>query len=242
MTDLQRVKDVTKGMFDLISIKDAIDAAGDLAPLVISHPFANSGMVFVGGKFINLVEEPERAEEFKDEVFRSINTTASLTYIGLMVNKPYLLLWFKLIRHLLSPEDYGNALRDVWIHSEFPNADANVSVSESIRFFRAADRKYLMEADDYKQYNELPDKITVWRGVTKGKNPIGLSYTTDKARAEWFQNRWPDVDNPGYLLELTVSKQDILAYIDSRGEQEVIVDISKYKEEITNMIANKEVI
>ena len=76
-----------------------------------------------------------------------------------------------------------------------------------------------MTKDDYEYYKNLPDKIKIYRGVAKGRNPKGISYTDKKETAEWFMNRF---GKDGYLIEKEVDKKDIAAYFNTRGEKEIV--------------------
>lgn len=239
VTDIKKVKEITKSMFDLIPLREAITEN----PVFPSHTFTNSSIVCIGGSIINLMEEPDKIDVYRNEIFKLIDSADSLIFLMMIVNKPYMLLWFKLIHRYLNPEDYGMLLREVWIHSEYPNTDVNVPVEECIQFFKHADIEQVMEQDDKRYYDSLPDVVTVWRGVTRGKNPYGISYTLDKDKAIWFKNRFSNPEQPGILIELEVPKKDILAYINSRNEKEVIINISKYRQDLEQLVAiGKEVI
>ena len=83
-----------------------------------------------------------------------------------------------------------------------------------------------MDEKEYKIYSALPDQIQVYRGVSTGRNPNGLSYTIDKDKAIWFQNRYADKDHPGFLIEKIIPKNKALAFFGNRGEMEIVVDVS----------------
>ena len=79
---------------------------------------------------------------------------------------------------------------------------------------------HFMSEADRKVYDELPDMVTIYRGVDVGGNPDGLSWTLDKERAEWFARRFHGY---GTLLTYTIQKVAIMAVLLGRGESEVIV-------------------
>lgn len=82
-----------------------------------------------------------------------------------------------------------------------------------------------MDEQEYKVYKDFPECLTVYRGVAINRNPHGLSWTTDYSKAEWFAHRYDTGSEEGYLLKADISRSNILAYFDSRGESEVVVNV-----------------
>jgi hypothetical protein len=60
--------------------------------------------------------------------------------------------------------------------------------------------------------------------MRKGLNEDGLSWTLDKAKAEFFANRF---SKGGIILEREIPKSDIIAVLTGRGESEVICEVKK---------------
>lgn len=83
------------------------------------------------------------------------------------------------------------------------------------------DRRHMMEPDDEVVLNLMPDPIPVYRGCWAG-NAAGWSYTVDREKAKWFANRCA-MDGQPLLLEGSVAKADVLAYLYSRGESELVI-------------------
>ena len=80
-----------------------------------------------------------------------------------------------------------------------------------------------MEDDEVATFTALPDTITVWRGVAHREAIEGMSWTVDKARAEWFAKRFAGGEGRTPLLvEGTVLKRDVLAYFSNRNESEIV--------------------
>lgn len=77
--------------------------------------------------------------------------------------------------------------------------------------------------ENCRQYQELEDTVTVYRGVTSynAKNIKALSWTLDRETAEWFAHRFGE---EGTIYEAQVRKEHILALFTGRNESEVIVD------------------
>ena len=76
-----------------------------------------------------------------------------------------------------------------------------------------------MNEEEHQTYQQLPETFTVYRGVTPGHNPSGLSWTTSLEKAKWFANRFGE----GYIRQGTANKSDVLAYFSGRGSEEEIV-------------------
>ena len=95
----------------------------------------------------------------------------------------------------------------------------NVPVSLSAKWFKELDKKALMKPDEYETYSSLPSVFEVYRGVSKGRNPKGMSWTYDFDKAEWFANRFGE----GYVIKGVVNKDDVLAYFSRRSESEILI-------------------
>lgn len=226
-TDIAAIKGISKALYDVVTIDSSVRMGG----LVLSHPYTNTSFVGIKDdkgemKISNLLEDDEARKQFRNQIFDIINRADSAQYISGFVNKPYRLFWFKLVKDYLSDKDYGAILSDIWMSSENPNDDANVSIDEAIQYFRRAKKRHLMTPSELDVFKSLPDKVTVYRGVSQGRNPLGLSYTLDKDKAKWFQSRYADESHPGFLIERTIDRGSVLAYFERRNESEIVVDVS----------------
>lgn len=124
---------------------------------------------------------------------------------------------------ITKPEGLQKAIKKM--EEENPNGDVNVSVALAARWFRLADKKSLMYDDEYETYTNLPESFIVYRGVTPGRNPNGMSWTREHDKAEWFSNRFGE----GYVLKGTVNKKDVLAFFSRRGEEEIVIEAKNVK-------------
>ncbi len=148
-----------------------------------------------------------------------------------MVNNPYALTFLKHTAPYLSQEDFSQILASAWILCEAPHNDPDVGIRKLVSMFRDADPATLMDEEEYAQFQELEDTVTVYRGVTthNAKNVKALSWTLNRETAEWFAHRF---DEDGTVYEAQIDKQHILALFNGRNESEVIVD-PKYLTDIT---------
>ena len=115
----------------------------------------------------------------------------------------------------------------MWTIVEFPNMDDNITAPEFVKIFRRADKAFLMDEDEQKQYSALPKEITVYRGIRGRGRLEALSWTLDIDKAEWFAKRW---NKGGKVYSAMVKKEDVLAVFTSRNEDEIVVDFKKLRD------------
>lgn len=215
ITDMNAVKDVALS-FLYLDIEEEKSI-----PLFVQHPIFQNRIMFVGDQRIDLLSDD--ADIVRDFYTEKIQAVSSLDTFFCIIRKPYYLAFLKYAKPFLSVSDFSHMLGEAWTLEEMPNDDVNVSVSQAVRWFRSADKKFLMNDSEYQAYQNLPDILTVYRGVTPGHNPDGLSWTSDIEKAQWFANRF----GSGYLLKGTARKKDVLAYFGRRREEEVVISPKK---------------
>lgn len=200
--------------------------------MFVQHPFIGSMIDFdeVSKKMLDLHDE-EDLQRCREVWIKRIRES-DLLRIYMLVRTPYKMTWFKYCNKFMSEKDFGNYLEDCWVSQENPNQDVNVSRKESVSYFKKANKKYLMTEEDFEYYNNLPDEIEVWRGVSPGREEYGLSWTDDYDKAIWFKRRFERDGSEGYLLSAKIKKEDVLAYFNSRNESELVVDVFKIKNKI----------
>lgn len=199
-------------------------------PFIVHHPFIESnpkGYVKDNGDFDAFdVNNRKDLKKFVKQRKKEINKANSFNDICIMINKPYQLLFFSLNKNFISKKEYNHNLKDIWLDTEFPNADKNVSVKDSLQLFKKSDPKLLMTLEERQYLEDLPDKVTIYRGTHDEKNSKALSWTTDYERAKWFATRFHE---DGFVLTATINKKDIVAFFNARNENELIVDFNKIK-------------
>ena len=198
-------------------------------PFIIHHPFISQNPAPFSAddgtlKFIDIFENKKEFKEFIKQREDFIDKAKSFEEMLMLVNIPYQLLFFKVNKSYLSKDEYNNCLRDIWCITEFPNADKNVSVDESLNMFKNADKKLIMSKTELLKLKSLPEEVTIYRGTHKKNNSKALSWTDDYQSALWFAKRF---DNNGYVLQATIKKDDIVAFFNNRNENELIVDFNK---------------
>jgi hypothetical protein len=70
-------------------------------------------------------------------------------------------------------------------------------------------------------FDRLPKHVTIYRGASR-KFPLGISWTTEKAKAEWFAHRFGDPD--ASVLSGTICKRHVWAVFTARNENEILCD------------------
>ena len=218
-TNLEYAKTVAKQLLYIEPKRTSI-------PFIISHPYVCNDMVYdiKTKQFLNIFEDGNM-EKIIDSFLGLIDKADSLGHLFMYINKPYRAVYFKMINKELSEEDYNEYLAYVWTDSENPNQDPNVSIPLWIKFFKKANKDMLMSSEDKEKYNNLPedDKILIYRGVGKGREPFGLSWTDNIKTATWFANRWGN--DEAYMFKASCYKKDVLAYFNSRNENELVVNV-----------------
>lgn len=221
-TDLRQVKATARAML-MLDIGET-----DFSHMIVKHPFTDSGITAIpksdgGIQMLTLMDNPSDLKRWRDFMSQSIAQAQSAYEIYMMVTKPYGLTFLKFVYPHLSQGDMSNILSSAWTRSEAPNRDVNVSKAKLLSMFKAADPSSLMDEEDLKQFQELEDTVTVYRGVTSlnADNVKALSWTLDQETAEWFAHRFGE---DGTVYEAQISKEHIYAYFGGRNEAEVIVD------------------
>ena len=133
--------------------------------------------------------------------------------------RPYRLDAFMQIEDDLDDDDYWSILADIWLDSEniWQNLDQWRQLFESTRSGSP------MTDEEEAALAAMPDPIPVYRGGVEDANEYGLSWTTDRERAEWFAVRMTADDEVGVVLDGLVAKKDVAAYFTGRGEDEIVV-------------------
>lgn len=203
------------------------------SPVVVKHPFTDSAFVGIEGKLelLNLLESKDALLRWQEQMKTYIGKCTASHHIFMFLTKPYRMVFLKYAEPFMSQKDFSEILSDVWTGTEAPHNDPNFTTAELTRLFRKADPAYLMDEDEYEQFQSLDDTLTVYRGVTSynADNVKALSWTLNPDTAEWFAKRF---DEDGTVYEAQIDKAHIYALFNGRNESEIIVD-PKYLMDIT---------
>jgi hypothetical protein len=134
---------------------------------------------------------------------------------------------FLSIKPLLKGSKYWYALRHTYIHSDdLYNYRFDIREAFSCE---EPNRDKIMYARERKYLEKLPQKITIYRGMTleeKESGCFGISWTLKKKTAEFFANRyWRNFATKGkkkVVHSITIDKNEVIAYFAVRSEYEII--------------------
>ena len=131
--------------------------------------------------------------------------------------RPYRLNAFTLIQSKLSDTQYWSLLSDIWTDTE--NQWQGLNKWKQLLSSNRPSRHYLMNEEEFNLLQSLPDEVTIYRGCQAGINENGLSWTLNKKKAEFFAKRF---SKEGIILERKIPKSNIIAFLNGRGEYELI--------------------
>ncbi|WP_210498773.1 hypothetical protein [Vibrio crassostreae] len=191
-----------------------------------------NGYALIKHPFVNTLYDENHHELYNNMFNASNERHLALLEKGnyhaalMVVEKPFRLEYFlKFISHGFSPEhpDYWSLLFDCYIRTE------QIGDEQDVWLTLMSEAKYyqdmFMSVGERITLEQMPQRFTVYRGAIQGSNEAGISYTTRYNKAAWFATRF-NSDSPPIVLEAIVDKSDVLAYLEGRGESEVIVEPS----------------
>ena len=221
-TDFESVKNVAKGLLGVPVLKT------EYSPMIVSHPFSKSGLVIVPYDDdyyqLNITNQID-FKKWKIVMEEQIDGCVNAHHVFYLINDAYALMFVRDVANFLSSEDFGTLLGEAWVKSEYANEDANVSKKEVLELFKRVDKKALMSESELETYSDLDDTLVIYRGVAEGnkQSTKALSWTTSFGKAKWFAERW----GKGTVYAADINKEDVFAYFDRKGEDEVVVDFNK---------------
>mgnify|MGYP000581494708 CR=1 FL=1 len=192
--------------------------------LVVSHPFTNSNIVASQNmRFLDLYVPSERQvweEQMEEQIKKS-----SLKGIYMLLDKRYFFSFLNHTEKYLDAKMMAKVLACRWQQLEYISNNTVASTHKILKWFRFADKKELMDEEEYQKFLNLPEKITIYRGVSgyNRRYKKAVSWTLNRELAEWFAERWENDEQE--VWEVTVPKECILCYF--QYEDEVIVDLTK---------------
>lgn len=220
ITDLESCKAIAESFLELDLVPDP--KFGDL---MIHHPYFSSPVTMdSNGNLCSIVDDPHILAEAKQQIKERIKNVKSYQDFSQILNKPYLLAFLKYTQSYISKEDLSRFLSETWERVEFPNFDATLTKSQAVILFRKCDPEVMMDENELLTFENLPDKINVYRGVKKGLDHKALSWTLNKDVAKWFSLRFSD---EGVVYKAEIKKEDVFAVFLNRGEQEIVLNYKK---------------
>lgn len=140
---------------------------------------------------------------------------------------PYTLAMSVLVEHMLKQEDeIAKGLRDAWTSAEWPEKNLEPAIWEML-----FEKVGFLEDDQRTD----PETITIPRVLYRGAIPSrmrGMSWTGDRAKAEWFAHRFDGMGpDQGQVYQISILPEFVLAHFPGRGEDEWVVAVAELDEE-----------
>ena len=164
-TNLLRVKLVAHTLLD-VQIQETA-----LSPVIVSHPFTNSGISALRNEdgslsMVDLINNSDDCTRWRRKVGEQIDSAENVHQIFVLLNPPYYLTFIKFAASALSEKDLGKLLSTAWTQEECPNQNCNVSKRELVALFRSVPPESLMDEEERAAHQAMEDTVTVYRGVT----------------------------------------------------------------------------
>lgn len=204
------------------------------SPIAVQHPFFDSAFLMDKQGVFNALEDEGRYNAYLRTVANNIGSCEEIAQLLSLIRKSYRLpyLLYMMRGKIISKQECGDLLAGEWTLIENLSNDVNVPKGTVLRWIMAADKEKLMDEEELRVYNAFPDVLTVYRGCRVAKAARGLIWSLSEEKARWFAERGALLSSGktgrgALVYRAKIRKEDVVGYLDSRGEQEVIVDYRK---------------
>lgn len=190
---------------------------GDVGFPVLRHPLVYAVPYFPGlNALLNESLRRKRAEATK-----AVSGRNFYRYVFLH-ERPYRLNALLEIADELEDGAYWKLVRDVYQDSE--NVEELAAQWLPLLASNRPERAALMTAEELASFDALPNILTVWRGAAdEDELAVGYSWSLSRKVANWFAWRTAEKGHRPLLAEGAVRRSDALAYLETRGEEEILV-------------------
>jgi hypothetical protein len=129
------------------------------------------------------------------------------------------------IVQFIKTKQYWELLASVWVDSE------NIFQNEELwnKLLCVSLPGTMMNKGEAKKLDHMPDEFEIYRGYSISNRWKGLSWTIKKDKALWFATRFKRPNETAKLAYGTIKKEDVIAYLESRQESEIVVFPGKIK-------------
>ena len=205
------------------------------SPIVVQHPFFESAFLYDKEGIFNALEDEARHNEYiRRFAENGIGACEDIKSLLSLIRKSYRLVFLLYMRDkkIVSTKEAGDLLAEQWSLIENLSHDANVSKRTVLSWIKMADKTALMDEEELRQYNDLPDIVTVYRGCRVQKAMKGMSWTMSEEKARWFAERLALLSGGKrgtgpMVYRAKIRREDVIGYLAGRDEEEVIVDYRK---------------
>lgn len=163
----------------------------------------------------SMVNQYQKMFHVIEEMIKSSKYSEILT----LQRKVYYSLWLSNVYPKIAPKDYREVFKQVYQGMEYQHDQIPQGAWDKF------DKTQKQEAEQ-KYYESLPEILTIYRGETDKSTPYpqAISWTTDKKTAQFFATRY---DSQGWIYTAKVEKEDVLAFMETSKEKEVLVTSDK---------------
>jgi hypothetical protein len=139
--------------------------------------------------------------------------------------------------HDMTHRDQCRGIAEAWVSAEWPTRIMDPEVWLFL-FERTLDPgQYLTDCGIVLDNSHQPDTLTLWRG-SYPEFKMGMSWTTDKEKGEWFAHRLDHGEHIGELYEARVDVALVLASFETRGESEIVIDVDQLLDDEVRCLVN----
>lgn len=173
---LDKAKNVAKFMLDI-----PYENVKDFEGIFIVHPFFNTIVAADTKGLFNIEEEPDRFKELKDNIRSRIDRCECVEDVMMMIldsNKINFL--YLLYSREVPAEICGNLLGGIWSTLENNDTQEDFIKNAMREWLIASDRTTYMTEEELELLQNLPDKVTIYRGAQFDEPADGFCWSLKK--------------------------------------------------------------
>lgn len=165
-------------------------------------------------------------EDFFLLKYEFLNGEATLDYVLMGMDPVDASLCLLEHAETLSDQEYWQKLSQTYTQKEFVNIPTDII--HKLFTYPKEHRRSMMDASEYKTFKELPEVVTVHRAMSKKEHDSAsyrISWTLSHDVAEKFVQRQQLYFgvNDSLVKTMEVKREEIIAYLNGRNEEEVII-------------------
>jgi hypothetical protein len=184
-----------------------------------------------GGNISQTMLKNMRSKEFIDQLKKSINElTARKEYEHLfqIMDKKILIPTFIEMYDEIPDKDKYDIFVNLYVRSEYGFHKFPKEIILDCFSKRNLSESWKEDMEKLKKKIKGKDKITVYRGIgaLSTEEDSAFSWTLSKKTAKFFADRF---GSNGKVIKREISPEDVIDYLDNRGENEIILIPKRYK-------------
>lgn len=238
-TNMEKIKELALKHFDASAIsvepKDGFTVDEEEEKTVpykgchVTHPVFREGLFphassDEGIALRNVMDNPAEFEKAKsklaDDARTQLNSIQTSAEIVVSLKESYRMPFIKEIKQFLSPADYNQALRLTIIDSGIassPSERAQFKADVLALFDESFVPQLFMWGSEQKQYDALPDVVTVYHGVSEEIEDCEISdifyWTAEIEQLVPTEDFRAHESDAGIVYEAKIKKENIYAYL-----------------------------